>query len=227
MMTARILTIASLGIVLGAPPVVAQSLSRYRAYTLESGLASIVKASGSKVGDLRTLHERPAKIQELEWRAPYEAAGPVAADPVRGVLFTFYDDQLYRVVVSYKHERIKGLTDDDVRDSVSAAYGALPMQARAADSLPLDMPTNTTVVAQWDDGASVLSLVRGSYSNEYQLVLISKQLSTRARSAMKEALRLDTMEAPQRDLDKRSKELADSRVAQEKARAVNKAAFKP
>ena len=47
-----------------------------------------------------------------------------------------------------------------------------------------------------------------------------------ARAAIKEAGRLDTKEAPQRELDQRTKEAADARVASEKARVTNKAAFR-
>jgi hypothetical protein len=227
MITVRVLAIASLGVVLGGQPLSAQSLSRYREFTLESSLASVLKTSGAREADLKTLHQRPARIQELEWRAPYVPSGTAAADPVRTVLFTFCDDQLYRIVVTYDRDRMEGLTNGDVIESVSAAYGALPMHGRAADSPPLEMPADTTVVARWDDGASVLSLVTGGYSREYQLVLISKQLSARARSATKEAVRLDTREAPQREMDQRKKEVADTRVAQEKARATNKLAFRP
>jgi hypothetical protein len=223
----RVLALVSLGVVFSTANVAAQSLSRYRTYALESSLTSIVKASGAREADLKTLHDRPSRIQELEWRATYVSPGNAVPDPVRSILFTFFDDQLYRMVVTYDHDRMEGLTDGDVLDSVSAAYAALPMQAQSNTTVSLDMPANTTVVAQWDDGSSMLSLVRAGYSREFQLVLISKPLSARARSATKEALRVDTKEAPQRELDQRSKALADIRVAQEKARTVNKAAFKP
>jgi hypothetical protein len=58
-------------------------------------------------------------------------------------------------------------------------------------------------------------------------VLISKRLSALAWSTTREALRLDANEAPQREVDRQTKALSDARVTQEKARAVNKAAFKP
>jgi hypothetical protein len=90
-----------------------------------------------------------------------------------------------------------------------------------------DMATETTVVAQWDDAGSVLTLKRDTHSPQYQLVLISKTLHPRARAAIKEALRLDTQEAPQRERDQRAKDVATARVANDKARVVNKAAFKP
>src|SRR4029453_9390045 len=108
--------------VFSTPNVVAQSLSRYRAYALESSLTSIVKASGAREADLKTLHDRPARIQELEWRATYVSPGNAVPDPVPSILFPFFDDQLYRMVVTYDHDRMEGLTDGDVLDSVSAAY---------------------------------------------------------------------------------------------------------
>lgn len=227
MTTVRVLAIASLAVILGCQPLSAQTVSHYRDYVLQSSIASILKSSGAREGELKTLHERPARIQELEWRAPYVPTGSTGADPVRNVLFSFYDDKLYRLVVTYERDRMEGLTNADVIESISAAYGSLPMHARAADSPPLEMPADTTVVARWDDGASVLSLVRGGYSREFQLVLISKQLSARARSAIKEALRVDARDAPQREVDQRKKELADALVSRDKARTLNKAAFRP
>ena len=142
----RMLAIVSLGIVLTAPPAVAQTLSRYRAYALESSLASIAKTSGARDSDLRTLHVRPSRIQELEWRAPYVMPGRAPVDPVRSVVFSFYDDQLYRVVVTYDRDRTEGLTDRDVFDAISATYDALPMQARESDSARADLPANSRVV---------------------------------------------------------------------------------
>jgi hypothetical protein len=228
MTTVRSLAVALLGVILGGQPLTAQTLSGYRTYALESSVASVVKSSGAREADLKTLHERPARLQELEWRAPYAPMGRADADPVRNVVFSFYDDQLYRVVVTYERDRMEGLTSADVIEAISATYGgALPMHARAVDSPPVEMPPDTALVARWDDGASVLSLLRGGYSREFQLVLISKQLSQRARTATRDALRLDKQEAPRREADRQKKEDADALVSQEKARATNKAAFRP
>jgi hypothetical protein len=211
-----------------AHPIVAQTPFQYREYALGTSVASVVKISRTRDDGIKTLHERPARIQELEWRAPYVSAGTELADPVRDVLFTFYDDQLYQVVVTYDRERMEGLTNDDVIESISTTYGAPLRQAKAGRNalLPV-MPSETTVLARWEDTDSVLTLIRDSYSPQYQLVLISKTLSARAGAAIKESLRLDTQEAPQREREQRTKDAAAARVASQKARAVNKAAFKP
>ena len=226
----RVLTLVSLGVVCITPNVVAQSLSRYRSYALESSLTSIVKASGAREADLKTLHDRPARIQELEWRTPYARQGTPFVDPVHDVLFSFCDNQLYRLVVTYDRDRMEGLTDDDVIASLSATYGVplLRNASTARRAMPADLAAGTMIVAQWDNAASLLTLRRGTYSSpQYQLELISKTLDARARAAIKEARRLDTQEAPQRERDQRTKEVADARVASEKARVVNKAAFRP
>ena len=63
----RALAIASV-VVLGTHPVAAQDLSHYRAYTLESSVAEVVTISEARDADVKSLHERPARIQQLEWR---------------------------------------------------------------------------------------------------------------------------------------------------------------
>ena len=91
----------------------AQDVSRYRGYVLESSVESVVGTSGARAADTKTVHERPAKIQELEWRAPYASSGSALADPVGRIVFTFLDDALYQVVVSYDRGRTDGLTNND------------------------------------------------------------------------------------------------------------------
>jgi hypothetical protein len=70
-------------------------------------------------------------------------------------------------------------------------------------------------------------LTQGTYTPHYQLALISQTLSAAARAAIKEALRLDAQEAPQRELDRRQKNIADAAASGQKARVINKAAFHP
>jgi len=203
----------------------AQDLSRYRGYVLDSSLESVAAASGGRASDVKTLHERPARIQELEWRAPYVSSGNALADPVRGAVFTFCDDALYQVVVSYDRDRTKGLTDSDIIQPLTALYGEPVL--RSARIRPPAALRDAVVLAQWDGPDSSLTLLREAYSTEYQLVLVSKALSTRARTAIREAGRLDAIEAPRREREERQREVADAADAQDKIRTTNKAAFRP
>jgi hypothetical protein len=224
MNSARVFLVAAL-VVLSSQFAFAQDLSRYRVYALDSSLDSVLAASGARATDTKTLHERPAKIQELEWRASYVRSGTELADPVRGLIFSFCDDALYQVLVSYDPDRTDGLTNIDIVDSLTAAYG--PPVLKSARNRPLDAPPDTVILAQWDSAASSLTLFRGVYSAEFQLILTSKALSTRARSAIREAARLDTVEAPRRELEQRKKDAAEATAARDKVRTTNKAAFRP
>lgn len=226
----RVVVIASLGFVLGGQSLVAQAPLRYREYALESSVASVVKISGARDYEIQTLHERPARIQEVEWRAPYAPSGSELADPVRDVRFSFYDDTLYQIVVTYDRDRTEGLTHGDVVESLSRTYGMPLLSSRGTARGPLSASvpaTDTTIVAHWEDATAFLTLTKGTYPPHYQLVLISKTLNARADAAIKEAIRLDAQEAPRRELDRREKNLTDARMASEKARVINKAAFRP
>jgi hypothetical protein len=228
MNSARTLAVVAVGFIVSGYPASAQDLSRYRAYALESSLDSVIAASGARVGDAKSLHERPARIQELEWRAPYGSSGSELADPVRTIVFTFYNDALYQVVVSYDRDRTEGLTNKDIIESLSAAYGVpLVRSAGTRTTRPAAALPDTIVLAQWENAASSLTLVRGAYTPDFQLILNSKPLSTTARSAIREAVRLDGLEAPRRELEQRKKEVTDASAARDKTRTTNKAAFRP
>lgn len=227
MNSTRPLVIAA-GFILAAQLAFAQDMSRYRAYILESSLESVVAASGARAADATTLHERPATIQQLEWRAPYADSRNTLADPVRDISFTFYNDALYQVVVNYDRDRTEGLTNSDIVESLSSAYGVPTLASSSTrTSPPVEAFPGRIVLARWENADSSLTLVRGSYKPEFQLILISKPLSTRARSAVREAIRLDAIEAPRREAEQRKKEAGDASAALDKTRIANKAAFRP
>ncbi len=234
MNSAHTLVIA-VGLIVSGQVIVAQEvqeLSRYREYALESSVATVATAIGPRIGsratEASTLHERPATIQELRWRAPYVSPGSASADPVRDIAFTFVNDALYQVLVTYDRERTTGLTNDDIIQSLSAAYGAPVLKSTIVRTeLPSGVLDDAIVLAQWSDTAASLTLLRDMYSPDFQLVLSSKALSARARSAIREAIRLDALEAPQRELEKRKQDVAESTATRDKTRATNKAAFRP
>ena len=179
--------------VVGAGPVAAQELVRYRAYALGTSVAAVVTASGAREADIKTIHARPVRIQTLEWRTPYIVAAGMVADPVRDVVFSFYDDQLYRIVVTYDRARMEGLTNDDVIATLEAIYGApaRPATGTARGSVPADLAWDTTVVAQWENAAALIVLTRNTSLPLFQLVLTSKTTSALALAAVTESLRLD------------------------------------
>jgi hypothetical protein len=217
--------VIAVGLIFGGQVASAQDMSRYRAYVLDSSLDSVVLASGARAADAKTLHQRPATIQELEWRAPYADSRNTQADPVRDMSFTFYNDALYRVIVNYDRDRTEGMTDGDIVESLTAAYGVPTLaSARTRTSPPpAEAFPDSIVVARWENAESLLTLIRRSYTPEFRLILISKPLSARAQNAVREAIRLDAIEAPRREAEQRKKEAGDASVARDK----NKAAFRP
>ncbi len=216
-------------LIVSAQVVSAQELSRYRAYALESSVESVVATIGARAPAAQTLHERPATIQQLEWRAPYGSPGNgVSADPVRDVAFSFVNDALYQVLVTYDRDRTAGLTNSDIIESLSSSYGPPVLKsAIMRTDLSSDALADLTVLAQWSDAATSLTLLRDTYTPDFQLILVSKVLSAKARSAIREAIRLDALEAPQRELEQRKKDVAEASATRDKNRTENKAAFRP
>lgn len=229
MIGVRVVALASLGFVLGAHSLVAQTPLAYRGYALGSSIASVVKVSGVRDDETKTLHGRPATIQEVVWRAPYVSSNSELADPVRDVRFSFYDDKLYQILVTYDRDRTEGLTDDDVIESLSKTYGRPLLSATGTAPEPArgGVSSRPAIVALWEDASVLITLAQDAYPPQYQLVLILKTLNESALTAIAESARLDTQEAPQRELDRLEKKTLDARMASEKARAVNKAAFRP
>jgi len=209
-------------LVLGARTSPAQDLSRYREYALGSSVTAIVAASAARAADVKSLHERPALIQELDWHAPYVATRD-RVDAVDKILFTFYNDKLYQVVVTYDRERMTGLTDVDVVAAVSSTYGAPQPPVRAAGARRDERFVTSVVLAQWSDAASQLTLMRDTDSPQFQLVLVAKALAAEARLSIKDSVRLDLQEAP--GLERA--QAAQDALKVEKARLENRALFRP
>ncbi len=206
----------------------AQDMARYRVYALESNVASVIAASGAPSADAKTIHKRPATIQELQWRAPYVTSTDTMADPVRDIAFTFYNDALYQVVVNYDRARTEGLTDKDILDALSATYGAPgPPSPKTRTTPPADTFSDSVVLARWETAESLMTLLRGAYPREFQLILLSKPLGALAQNAIREAVRLDAVDAPRRESEQRKKEAGDAIAARDQTRSTNKAAFRP
>ena len=141
----------------------AQDMARYRVYALESNVASVIAASGAPSADAKTIHKRPATIQELQWRAPYVTSTDTMADPVRDIAFTFYNDALYQVVVNYDRARTEGLTDKDILDALSATYGAPgPPSPKTRTTPPADTFSDSVVLARRETAESLMTLLRGA-----------------------------------------------------------------
>jgi len=231
MINVRPLAIGVVGVVLLTHGLEGRGLAQYRNFTLGSDLASVSALAGIAATEARTIHRRPAVLQDLEWRPSHWTAGSMTAtgDPVERIAFSFYNDQLFRIVVDYGHDRTEGMTTTDMIEAISAVYGVPATRTTGPARLASRVETESgTAVARWADAEQLVSLYRTStYGEAFRLIVSEPRLDALARTAEIRAARLDEQEAPRREIARQKKERDDERAAAEKARAANKRIFRP
>jgi hypothetical protein len=168
-------------------------------------------------------------IQELEWRPRLALASSREAGSVNEVLFSFYNGELFRMVVSYDQQRTEGLTDQDMIKAISATYGIATQPAANIILFSSSYIYNDSekVIARWEDSQSSLNLFRSSNQPSFGMLVLSKPVDSLAQEAIRQAIELDEHEAPRRDIERQRKESEEIRAVQEKARPANKAKFRP
>jgi hypothetical protein len=220
------------GIVCSAPVLDAQGLSQYRNFELGSDVASVSSLAGVAAADARVIHQRPAVLKDLEWRPSRWVAGSIASstDPVERIRFSFYNDQLFRIVVDYGSERTEGMTAADMIDAISMVYGTAVLRSsgasnRAASRLEAE---SGSAVARWGDVDNAVALFQtSSYRSGFRLIVTDVRLDGLAADAEVQAIRLDDQEAPRREIARQQKERDDASAAATKARDANKGVFRP
>lgn len=209
-------------------PSMAQDLGKYRNFQFGANIESVAKQIQMKVSDARTLHERPALIQTLEWDEIGYSDTSGKPGSIRSIRFDFCDGNLFKMLVTYSPAGTEGLTPDDIIEAISAVYGTA---STPEDSVSISNSTayenREKVLARWQDEHYSYNLVRFSYGRAFGLLAFSKTLDVTASQASREAERLDKLEAPARELARQKKEAEDARTAQENARSVNKPGFHP
>ncbi|WP_396625515.1 hypothetical protein [Luteitalea sp.] len=198
----------------------ADAPSRYREHAMGDQLADVLARTSARPADVRTLHERPALLQSLEWHRPYSSHDE-APDPVKTVTFAFVDGQLYQLTVDYDRMRVGGLTTADLLKGVETVYG--PRQATGTPPpIPPGSPAGTVMLGHWTDAEASVMLLRGPYE-DLRLVVRSNALGDQAQRAMASAISQDALEAPARRTAAKAAEAA----ALQDERTKNRTAFKP
>jgi hypothetical protein len=232
MTNGRTLTACAIGVLCLTCGLDGQGLTRYRDFELGGDIASVSALTGVASSEAKTIHQRPAVLQDLEWRPsrwdPRSAAA--STDPVEQIHFSFYNDQLFRVAIAYAHERTEGMTSPDMIEAISAVYGTPLLgtpraPARGASRIEIE---SGSPVAQWGDADHAVVLYQtSSYGDPFRLIVTDLRLDGLARKAETQAQRLDEQEAPSREIARQKKAHDDGRAAAEKARVVNKGVFRP
>jgi hypothetical protein len=167
-------------------------------------------------------------IQELNWRPSNSFSSSTEADPIKAVLFSFYDGQLFRMVVNYDRSKTEGLTTEDVVEAISGRYGTATRPAAEITFTSSQVYDDSEVViARWEDSQYSFNLFRSSYQPTFGMIAFSKKLDALARAAVIEAILLDEQEAPQREIARQEEQAAKDRAGQAKARLTNKPNFRP
>jgi len=211
-------------LLLAAPLLRGQDLSKYRTFSLGTSMATVLRHTDQKLADVKVIHGRPALIQELTWWPPNVPGASFRSDTVEQILFSFYNGGLYKISVTYDRASTEGLTAKDMMKSISEKYGPPTNIAPEADSATnqrYDMKQRA--VASWEDSQYSFDLVRSSFSDVFGLVIYSKQVNAEAELAIAEAVKLDEQEGPKREAERQKKETADLEVTRQK----NQKIFRP
>ena len=222
-MTAALLAIAF--ICSPTSPLSAADLSTYRGLKLGMNLAAAAKQAGARPTDAKLVHQRPAVIQELNWEIRSSLQNP-KPDPVKDGLLSFFNGELFRIVVTYDRYKVEGMTTEDMVQAISTTYGAATMPT-AEIVYHSNYAEVATVLARWQDPDYSYDLVRTGDRSSFALVLYSKRVEALAQAATIESARLDEQEAPQREVEKQKKRDEEANLLLEKARSVNKPNFRP
>lgn len=209
--------LAAIVILISASVIRAQDLSKYRNFSFGSSLAAISKAVHQQPADAQVIHQQPAVIQELSWYPPMPYDSSLPAESVEKVIFSFYNGALYRMLVVYDSSSIKGLTEEDMIQVVSAKYG-VATRPLANVNFPTSSSYEATqkVVARWEDSSYSLNLFRSSASDTFALVIFDKRLDAQAGLSIAESVQLELQEAPQKEVERAKKEADDLESAREK-----------
>jgi hypothetical protein len=225
--TTRVLALSTAWIVISTTSLSARpELSTYRGFQFGMSVATVARHAGISA-EPRIAHQRPELIQELMWLPPRLGAIADEGDSAQKILFTFYNDQLSRVVVSYDRSRTEGLTAEDLVEVISATYGVAAIPAGGIAPLTPGPNADDKIVAHWEDPQYSIILFRSTYLSTFGLVLFSKRLDGLSALANAEAVLMDEREAPARETARLQMRTDEDRLKEETARRVNKAAFKP
>ena len=212
---------------LGASILHGADFSKYRGLEFGMSLTAEAAQTGTNLDDVKTVHQAPALIQDLDWRPRPVATGElVNSDPVKEGVLSFYNGQLFRIVVNYDRYRVEGMTAEDMIQGISATYGT---PTKPAIEIPYhdNYGEIASVLARWEDPQYSYNLVRTGDRSSFSLVLYSKSLDALAQASIVQAFRLEAEAAPQREIERQKKRDEDDRLLLEKARSANKPNFQP
>jgi hypothetical protein len=224
MKTIRVSIVCLAALLLAAPMLRAQDLSKYRTFSVGTSVVTVLKHTDQKLTDVNVIHGRPALIQELTWWPPNLPGTSFRSDTVEQILFSFYNAELYKISVTYHRASTEGLTAEDMVKSISAKYGPATSVVPEVDSTTNDhCEVRQKTVASWEDAQYSINLVRSSLTNGLELVIYSKRVNAEAEVAIANALKSEEEAGPQREAERQKEVTNDLEVM----RQQNQKSFRP
>ena len=204
-------------ILLSAPIVRGQDLSKYRDFSLGMSLPELSSQVELRPLQTKLIQKHPAVIQELTCWPTDSSDNSRQTDSVWQIFFSFYNGELFRILVTYDQDATHGLTPEDMVQAISTEYGT-PTRPVGEISFPTNELYRSTekVIARWEDSQYSINLVRSRFLNSFALVMFSKRLDAQAEAAIAKSLKLEGQEDPQKEIDRQKKKTTDLEAARQK-----------
>ena len=163
----------------------AQGRPHYRAYQMGDNLLTISRQLGMPSPAGRLMPPALGAVEELRWRPQYVRRGVApSSDPVAKLVFSFFENQLFRIVIDYASDRTEGMTEADVVAAVSKVYGAPARRTHPPSPVGLRPQRSVdSVVAQWTDGEHQVALLAVQEQTAFRMIVSSAPLEALARAA--------------------------------------------
>jgi hypothetical protein len=194
---------------LSAALVRGQDLSKYRDFRLGMSLPELSSQVDLRPLQTKLIQKHPAVIQELTCWPGGSSDYSRQTDSVWQIFVSFYNDKLFRILVTYDQDATRGLTAEDMVEAISTKYGA-PTKPVGEISFPTNELYKSTqkVIARWEDSDYSINLVRSRVLNSFALVMFSKRLDAQAEAAIAKSF------------DRQNKETDDLEAARQKSRKI-------
>ena len=207
-----------------------QDGSIYRTYQIGDDLQSIARKVGVAPPRASLAPQPLGAVLELTWRAPYVRRGAVPpTDPLASLVFSFYEDQLFRIVIDYEHDRTEGMTEADMVAAISRVYGPpLKRERPRGQASVLPAPDVATVIALWADGDSSIALLGVESQDAFRMTVTSARLERLVLAAAGTAIATNPGAMTSVDLARpNAHRVEKTAIARELTRRTNIAAFAP
>jgi hypothetical protein len=206
-----------------------QDRLRYRTYALGDDLRSVTVQAKLSPPAATDRSQAFDAVQELRWQARYVRRGDATAgDPVERLIFSFYQERLFRIVVDYAAGRTAGMTEGDMVAAVSKIFGTPTrrMDPPAAVTSATGRPV-AGVVAQWIVGDQSVALLTLQDGTTFRLILSSARNEALALLAGADSVPTDVPDWTSIGASRARVAGGDEAFGRERTRHANVAAFVP